>query len=221
MRTGRDRPKVPRMVAIIRRRKLVVAATCIAAIIALLWVKETAIWRDDEYWRLVGGYERARPVTKQPDLKEPGVFPDRWYELMPLAEGITAAIEALGSLNPSTTVRYSDSPTVYQLYPARDYTTLIDLRVDGEIIYVLRSISLIGTERRLVLFDLTSREVIADRRVDPNDALQNFHPRFKSGRSHPAKHSVRTVSLFASLQERGGLANLPQLPRQVLTLTSE
>jgi hypothetical protein len=47
---------------------------------------------------------------------------------------------------------------------------LVDSRTDGSSLYVLWRIALINIEQPLAFFDLNRREVIADRRVDPNDA---------------------------------------------------
>jgi hypothetical protein len=132
-------------------RRLAIGVMAIAILIALFWLKETLIWRDGEYWRLVEGYKRARSISKQSDRKKPGFLPDRWHESLSLPNGITATVEALDTLNPSATVRYSDARTVQELHPARDYTTLVDLRTDGSSLYVLRSIALFGSEQRLVL----------------------------------------------------------------------
>jgi hypothetical protein len=147
-----------------------IAATAIILLLAVFWAKETLVWRDETYWRLVEGYKRARSVKRQPDANRPGFLPDRWHESVQLPDGVTATVEALDSLNPRATVTYSDAPTVHDLYQPRDYTTLVDLRIDGTSVYVMRSIELITSERRLALFDLTRRQVTADRRVDRSDA---------------------------------------------------
>jgi hypothetical protein len=143
-------------------------ATAIVIILAAFWARETLVWRDDEYLRLVDGFKRARSITKQPD-KERASFPDRWQESFQLPDGVTATVEALDTLNPRATVTYSDARTVHDVYPPRTYTNLVDVRMEGTRLYVMREITLFMTERRLALFDLTHREVIADRRVDSSD----------------------------------------------------
>jgi hypothetical protein len=151
-------------------RIVAVVATAIIVILAILWAKETLVWRDDPYWSLVESYKRARPIRKQPDAKRPGFLPDNWVESVQLPEGVTATIEAVESLNPRATVTYSDAPTIHDLYQPRDYTTLVDLRIDETGVYVLRNIELVTSEQRLTRFDLTRRQVTADRRVDSDDA---------------------------------------------------
>jgi hypothetical protein len=150
-------------------RIVAIVATAIVVLGAVYWAKETFVWRDDAYWRLVEGYKRARPITKQPDPKRPGFLPDRWLESVQLSDGVAATIEALDSLNSGATVRYSDAAMIHDLFQPRDYTTLIDLRIDGTSVYVMRNIELITGEQRIAVFDLTSRQVTADRRVDRRD----------------------------------------------------
>ena len=149
-------------------RTVAITATAIVIILAAIWARETLVWRDDEYLRLVDGYKRARSLTKQPDAKRDS-FPDRWHESFQLRDGVTATVEALDTLNPRATVTYSDAQTVHHLHQPRDYTTLVDLRIEGTSLYVMRGIALFTSEQRLVLFNLTRREVIADRRVDSSD----------------------------------------------------
>ncbi len=151
-------------------RVVAIVATAIIVALTIVGAKETLVWRDDPYWRLVDGYKRAQPIKKQPDAKRPGFLPDRWVESVQLPQGVTATIEAVESLNPRATVTYSDAPTAHDLYQPRDHTTLVDVRIDETGVYVLRRIELITNEQRLTRFDLTRRQVTADRRVDSDDA---------------------------------------------------
>jgi hypothetical protein len=130
-------------------RMVAIVATAIIVVLAIVWAKETLVWRDDPYWRLVEDYKRAHPIKKQPDAKRPGFLPDRWLQSVQLPQGVTATIEAVESLDPRATVTYLDAPTVHDLYQPHDYTTLVDLRIDGTSVYVMRSIELITREQRL------------------------------------------------------------------------
>jgi hypothetical protein len=150
-----------------RIRWLTLAGVLITLSIALIWAKETLVWRDGEYHRLVRAYGTARSIDQQADVGFPPH--DRWHQAVAISIGVTATIDVPDSLNPPATISYSDRPTVFQLYPPRDYTTVIDVRLDGVSLFVLRAVALVGTEHRLVMFDLIRREVVVDRRVDPND----------------------------------------------------
>jgi hypothetical protein len=79
-------------------RIVAIVATAIIVVLAIVWAKETLVWRDDPYWSLVESYQRARPIKKQPDAKRPGFLPDRWVESVQLPQGVTATIEAVESL---------------------------------------------------------------------------------------------------------------------------
>jgi hypothetical protein len=66
-------------------------------------------------------------------------------------------------------VQYSDESTPRTIYKYRDYTTVLDVRRSGNDVYILRGITLVLSERRLSHYDVSSRTVIADRRIDPKD----------------------------------------------------
>jgi hypothetical protein len=150
-------------------QRIAIAVAAIVVLLATFWARDTFVWRHEAYWRLIDGYKRARSIKKQPDANRPGFLPDRWHESIQLPDGVTATVEAPDSLNARATVTYSDASTARELYQPRDYTTVVDLRIDGTSVYVLRSVELLTSERRLALFDLTRRLQAADRRVDRGD----------------------------------------------------
>jgi hypothetical protein len=142
---------------------LLVAGTVVLAA-ALIWTLSLGVWRNDRYWRLIRGYQDARPLVGA------GAAVGRWKEVLSLPDGRAATFEALDeTMDISATVTYSDGTTVPSLFPNRTYTNITDVRVDGRTLYVLRSITLFTTERRLLSFDLIEKTVVTDRRVDPRD----------------------------------------------------
>jgi hypothetical protein len=142
------------------RSMLLIGGTLVIAA-ALMWVQSNVVWRDETYWALIRGYGNARSIHKP--------AANRWKEVLSLPNGI-ATVETLDEVMENrTTITYSDGATVSSLYPDRTYTNLIDVRVDDANLYVLRSITLFRTERRLLQFSLADRTLVMDRRVEGDD----------------------------------------------------
>jgi hypothetical protein len=113
------------------------------------------IWRNDEYRRVIAEFKQATPFAKRADL---GHAPN----------GIGVNMRA-GAHIDTATVRYSDEGSPRQMFRPVDYTNISDVRTHGNVLYILRSITLFHTEYRITVFDVDRREVSADRRVDVAD----------------------------------------------------
>lgn len=150
-----------------RTRKLVFAGATLAAFAIAAWIFNTTVWRDAEYWKLIEGYKAARVLPKRPDAQDPRNV-KRWEEQIALPNGISVTLVALEGFT-SSTVRYSDEQTPRDIYRYVDYTVPTDVRIRGGQLYILRGIALLTREMRLLLYDLTRRELVVDRRVDDRD----------------------------------------------------
>ena len=144
-----------------RKRALIIAVSLIA-LGAWLWASETVIWRDDEYRQVIAEFKQATPFVRQADL---GGGQSGWNENLVAPNDIRVSVRA-GAHIDTATVRYSDEDAPREMFRPVDYTNISDVRSQGNLLYVLRSITLFRTEYRLTVFDINRRVVIADRRVD-------------------------------------------------------
>lgn len=147
-------------------RRIVLGTSVIVAVTGLWVAYSTVIWRDTEYWRTTEGFRTASVIAKRAD---PDLLDNTgWNEVLLIAGGLRVTIRA-APVRDVATVQYSDEVSPRNLFPYRDYTNVMDVRRKGDVLYVLRSITLVGSETRLTVFDLARREVIADRRVGSDD----------------------------------------------------
>jgi len=129
------------------------------------WASENVIWRNDEYRRVIAEFKQATPFAKRADL---GHGESGWKENLVAPNGIGVNMRA-GAHIDTATVRYSDEGSPRQMFRPVDYTNISDVRTHGNVLYILRSITLFHTEYRITVFDVDRREVSADRRVDVAD----------------------------------------------------
>lgn len=149
-------------------RRTLLGTLVVAAVVGLWVAYSTVIWRDEEYRRITDGFKTAALITKRDDPDVISGSSNGWNESLLLSGGVRVTIRARAFFG-AATAQYSDEVSSRNLLPPRDYTTVIDVRREGDVLYVLRGITLVGTERRLTVFDLARREVIADRRVGSDD----------------------------------------------------
>jgi len=123
------------------------------------------IRRDAEYMRIIGAFDHAMPLLKGTidSLRNPG-----WNQDLAVTSTVRAHLLAGEHLNVAT-LRYSDEATARQVFTSADYTNISDIRRSGDLLYILRSITLFRVEYRLTVYDLRNRAVLADRRVSPSD----------------------------------------------------
>lgn len=67
------------------------------------------------------------------------------------------------------TVHYPGAPEPLLVHPPEDYTTNLEIRVDGSTLYVYRAVTLMWTEYRLAIYDLSTRKLVMDLLVPPED----------------------------------------------------
>ena len=123
---------------------------------------ETVIWRNDEYRRVIAEFKQATPFVRRAN---PGDGESDWNENLVARNGVRVNVRARAHLD-TATIQYSDEGSPREMFRAVDYTNIADVRRHGNLLYVLRSITLFHTEYRITVFDVDRRTVTADRRVD-------------------------------------------------------
>ncbi|HXD18523.1 MAG TPA: hypothetical protein VN654_16030 [Vicinamibacterales bacterium] len=103
------------------------------------------------------------PKTTIDSLGNPG-----WNQDLTVTSAVRVHLLA-GEHFAFATLRYSDEKTPRQVFKPADYTNIGDVRRSDDMLYVLRSITLLRIEDRLTGYDLRNRVVLADRRLDPSD----------------------------------------------------
>lgn len=146
-------------------KRTLLGALSVVIVGAAFWTYNTLIWRDAEYWLVADDFKRATAVAKQADI---GDGRSGWAESIAIATGVRANLRA-GEHMDVATVGYSDETSRRDVFAPADYINISDVRMHASVLYILRSITLIGSEYRLAVYDLNQRAVIADRRVDLRD----------------------------------------------------
>jgi hypothetical protein len=67
------------------------------------------------------------------------------------------------------TVHYPGAPEPLPVHPPEDYTNNLEIRVEGSTLYVYRAVTLVWTEYRLAIYDLSTRKLVMDVLVAPED----------------------------------------------------
>jgi hypothetical protein len=67
------------------------------------------------------------------------------------------------------TVHYPGAPEPLPVHPPEDYTNNLEIRVEGSTLYVYRVVTLVWTEYRLAIYDLSTRKLVMDVLVAPED----------------------------------------------------
>ncbi len=120
------------------------------------------------YWRVLTAYRAAAPLEHQRHGTPHA--PGYWDSNLNRPDGVTVSVKALDVLS-NVAVKYSDEGQKREVYHYQDYIFPIDIRVSGNVMYVLVS-GLAGgmtNETRLIVFDLATRKTLHDLRIDHND----------------------------------------------------
>jgi hypothetical protein len=67
------------------------------------------------------------------------------------------------------TVHYPGAPEPLPVHPPEDYTSNLEIRVEGSTLYVYRVVTLLWTEYRLAIYDLSTRKLVMDVLVAPEE----------------------------------------------------
>jgi len=129
------------------------------------WTSATTVSRDAEYRRIIDGFDNAMPLPKSTidSLRNPG-----WNQDLAVTSAVSVHLRAGEHLDVAR-LRYSDEAVPREAFKYADYTNIGDVRRSGDMLYILRSITLFRVEYRLTAYDLRNRAVLADRRVSPSD----------------------------------------------------
>jgi hypothetical protein len=122
--------------------------------------------RDAEYSRVIADFKSATALPQMPLDRSNSLG---WIADFEGANGVGVHLRAGAHLTDAR-LQYSDEQSPRPVFNYKDYTNIIDIRVRGRLLYVLRAISLFRTDYRLTVYDLNGRMVVTDRRVDITDA---------------------------------------------------
>lgn len=93
------------------------------------------------------------------------------FEVPVQKAGVVARVAARPGMD-AIRISYSDESAPRKLYDYVDYSSVVDVRVDGTTLYVYWVESLLSSKHQLIAFDLQARRVISRRQVDPTDIAQ-------------------------------------------------
>jgi hypothetical protein len=135
--------------------------------VAVLWgiFYWPPIIRNHYYWELVGDFQRAQIKSKIQNSDDKG----RWNFQIQIPGSKTTAQVTASSSGGITTIKYSDEGAARDLYEYTEYTSPTEIRIAGNVLYVLWVSPLFGPRHWLLVYDLAGRREIMRRRIDPND----------------------------------------------------
>ena len=149
------------------RRKWWVVAFVIVAAVAIEMAGVIYGWpivRTDGYQALIDKYAHAVPMAAIPAENQHV----EWSSEHSLSSGTTVRIQARDFMD-VVKVHFRDESKPHDLYRYVDYSSPIDLRTDGDTLYVHWGEALLHSDNWLLAYDLAHRREIDRRRVDPRD----------------------------------------------------
>jgi hypothetical protein len=91
-----------------------------------------------------------------------------WKQLLPEDSPVRGIVTGRAQ-NDVIQVGYPDESKARQVFPPKDYTNNLEVRAKGSTLYVYRAVTLLWTEYRLAVYDLTNRKMRVDLLVAPED----------------------------------------------------
>jgi hypothetical protein len=150
------------------KRNFVFASLLLIAVATgVLWV---TLWgwpiiRDREYRQLVAGFQQAQ---LRDNLRR-GDQDSGWDFQVELPDEETyVRVQAYPHMAVAK-VKYGNESDFRSLYAYVDYSNPLQIRTNGEILYVHWEETLVGTKHWLLAYDLAARREIARRRIDADD----------------------------------------------------
>jgi hypothetical protein len=147
--------------------RIVFASICLLILVVVVNSRRDMLQRDEEYWRLRNIFRMAKVIAPMSKHDNYGVR-EFWNAPLTLSDGSTVTVKIDKVMNGNAVVAYPDG-SEKSIRPHADYTHHLCVAVDGDDLYLLRSISLFDTQYRLVRFDLRNGAIAVDRRVDGGD----------------------------------------------------
>jgi hypothetical protein len=152
------------------RKLVVVTLILIVAAAGGLWVVISGwppiIIRNRQYRELIAAFQSAQQRDR---LSRVDTNAD-WEFQVQLAK--QTSVEVKASLHNSVRIKYNDEGAERELYQYVDYTSPMELRTAGDILYVYWSETMLGTKYWLLAYDLPGRREITRRRIDRGDMAQ-------------------------------------------------
>jgi hypothetical protein len=122
------------------------------------------MWRSERERNAVANYKLAMVIPSQAGKDGQNRV---WKHTLPRSAfgAVVGGEEHLDII----TVHYPGAPEPLLVHPPEDYTTNLEIRVDGSTLYVYRAVMLLWTEYRLAIYDLSTRKLVMDLLVAPED----------------------------------------------------
>jgi hypothetical protein len=128
-------------------------------------VRRPAI-RTEQYRSTIADFRAARVVSSTLDTESSKQR--LWQETLTTADGKRAVVSGRDHMD-VIHVQYADELKPRDACKYQDYTNVIDVRVRGQTLYVYRAVTLIWTEYRLAVYDLSKRSIQDDWLIAPED----------------------------------------------------
>ena len=123
------------------------------------------IRRSEQYRSAIAEYKLA---TVLPSQSTDGGRGSAWNQPLPAGSPVKATVSGSEHMD-IIRVTYPDAPEPYFVHPPEDYTNNLEVRVKGSTLNVYRAVTLLWTEYRLAVYDLTNRKLLVDLLVAPED----------------------------------------------------
>jgi hypothetical protein len=134
-----------------------------------LWVAISGwppiIIRDRRYNELIEGFHRADRRHKTGGDSETA---GQGFQMQVPGRQTTALVRVPSSVG-VVTIKYDDEDSSRALYRSAEYTSPIEIKTKGTVLYVHWVEPLFGYNHWVLAYDLAARREIGKRRMDPND----------------------------------------------------
>lgn len=122
------------------------------------------MWRSEREGNAVAKYKLARVIPSEAGKDGQNRV---WKHTLP--ESAFGAVVGGREHLDTVTVHYPGAPEPLPVHPPEDYTNNLEIRVEGSTLYVYRVVTLLWTEYRLAIYDLSTRELVMDVLVAPEN----------------------------------------------------
>jgi hypothetical protein len=157
-----------RIAGVTVKPRVLVPILVAVAVLAAVWVVafvRLPIFETDAYRSFVRDFDRA--AIREGHLDSSQIT--EWEFQVPLPAGaVVATVRARGFMD-VVRVQYSDEPDERQIYRYRDYSSPLQIRTAGNLLYVYWAVTLFRVDYSLLIYDLANRREVARRRVKYED----------------------------------------------------
>ena len=152
------------------RKLIVVILILLVAAAGGLWVVISGwppiVIRNRQYRELIATFQSAQQRDRLSRGDNAG-----WEFQVQLPDKQTS-VQVRASPQNSVKIKYNDEGAERELYQYVDYSSPIELRTAGDILYVYWGEIMSGSQYWLLAYDLRGRREITRRRIDPRDKAQ-------------------------------------------------